>query len=312
MRPGDLIDRGAVLFIGIAVGAVLLLAFQTDGKPLAPLLSGGTDKVTDLSPPATARRTSATKGSVAPDCHDDFPFSRNVLAGLRANRPLRIGVLGDSFGEGVWAATNQHFHATRDFAVYRMSKEATGFTRYRSLDLLQDLKSRLEKQPIDIALIDFGANDTQGIWQDGKGAAYMSAQWQKSIGDKVSAYVGYLRDRGVAIGWVGLPRMRRSAFDNDIQAMNGFYASLMCKLHVPFVNPVRASEDAGHGFAKELVDPETGQSYLARADDGIHMTFHGYEVIARPLLQRIAVLATPNQDEADNATSGSDQVGGRN
>ena len=42
------------------------------------------------------------------------------------------------------------------------------------------------------------------------------------------------------------------------------------------------------------------------------MTFHGYEVIARPLLQRIAVLATPNQDEADNATSGSDQVGGRN
>jgi hypothetical protein len=304
MSVPDLIDRGAVLFVGIAVGAVLLLAFQTDGKPLAPLLSNHTADTPALVPQAIA-----AKGVAAPDCHDDFPFSRSVLAGLRANRPLRIGILGDSFGEGVWAATNQHFHGNPDFAVYRMSKEATGFTRYRSLDLLEDLKSRLAKQPIDIALIDFGANDTQGIWQDGTGAAYMSGRWQAAIGDKVSAYVGYLRDRGVAVGWVGLPRMRRAEFDTDVQAMNRFYAGLMCKLHVPFVNPVGVSEDAGHGFAKELVDPASGRSYLARADDGIHMTFHGYEVIARPLLQRIAVLGSQDQDEADNAGPANDPTG---
>jgi len=286
-----LIDRGAVLFVGIAVGAVLVVAFRTEGKPLAPLLSNGL-------PPAPLVAAAAGR---ARGCDSDFPFSRAVLAGLRENRPLRIGVLGDSFGDGVWAATDAHFRGSHDFTVYRLSKEATGFTRYQSLDLLKDMKVRIADQPIDIALVDFGANDTQGLFQDGKGYTYMSPSWQAAIGKRVTSYVGYLRDRGVAVGWIGLPRMRKTDFDTDVQAMNAFYAGLMCKLHVPFVNPVKVSEDSTHAFAKELVDPETHKPYNARADDGIHMTFHGYEVIARPLFKRIAVLAAPRDDDKPGA-----------
>ena len=88
--------------------------------------------------------------------------------------------------------------------------------------------------------------------------------------------------------------MRRAEYDGDVQAMNRFQAALMCRLHVPFVDPVAVSEDAGHQFARDLVDPDTHQRYLARADDGIHMTFHGYEVIARPLLTRVARLGAPD------------------
>jgi len=286
------IDRGAVLFVGMCVGAVLLVAFQTDGKPLAPLLSNRTPKAQlPTSPMDTAN------GLGARACDEEFPFSRRVLTGLRKNRPLRIGVLGDSFGEGVWAATNQYFHGNQDFAVYRLSKEGTGFTRYQSIDLFKDLKSRLEERPIDIALVDFGANDTQGIWLNGKGLDYMSAAWKSAVDARVTTFVDYLHNKGVAVGWVGLPRMRKAAFDSDIQAMNGYYAGLMCKLHVPFVNPVKVSEDSEHNFAKELIDPETHKTYLARADDGIHMTFHGYEVIARPLLERISVLASHEEDD---------------
>lgn len=280
----DLFDRGAVLFIGMATGAVLLFSFQTDGRPLNPILSNRTPKA---PPPAAA---GAVKHPVAQECHDDFPFSQRVITGLRANRPLRIGVLGDSFGEGLWAVTDQHFRKSRDFVVYRLSREGTGFTRYRTTDLLEDLKSKLARQPIDIALIDFGANDTQGVWQNGHGADYMSPRWQATIGARVADYVGFLHNHGVAVGWLGLPRMRKADYDNDVQAMNGFYTGLMCRLHVPFVNPVAVSEDRMHGFAQHLVDPATREPYLARAEDGVHMTFHGYDVIARPLFQRLAVL----------------------
>lgn len=284
-----LLDRGAVLFVGIVTGAVLLFSFQTDGRPLAPWLSNHT--------PAPVAAPAA-HGAQGPGCGDNFPFSPNVLAALRANRPIRIGVFGDSFGEGVWAATNQYFHGQSGFAVYRLGREGTGFTRYRSLDLLKDLKAKLDDQPIDIALIDFGANDTQGIWEDNQGHAYMSPGWQASIGSKIADYVGTLRSRGVAVGWVGLPRMRKADFDADIQAMNAFNAGQMCRLHVPFVDPVAVTEDARHGFTRELVDPATKQAYLGRAEDGIHMTFHGYEVISRPLLQRIAQLAPPQAQGA--------------
>jgi hypothetical protein len=128
------------------------------------------------------------------------------------------------------------------------------------------------------------------VWQDGKGSAYMTAGWQATIGDRIAAYVQALRDQGAAVGWVGLPRMRRPEYDADVQAMNRFQAALMCRLHVPFVDPVAVTEDGDHHFAHDLIDPDTHQRYPARAEDGVHMTFHGYEVIARPLLTRIARL----------------------
>jgi hypothetical protein len=213
------------------------------------------------------------------------------MAALRENRPLRIGVLGDSFGDGIWAVTNQNFLGKKNFAVSKWSKEGIGFTRYRSLNLLDDAKARFADQPIDIAIIDFGANDTQGVWDGGHGSAYMAPGWQKVIGGRAEALVSYLQGEGVAVAWIGLPRMRKPDYDSQVQAMNGFYKGLMCRLHVPFTDPVKNSEDKDHHFSKELIDPATNKSYNARAEDGIHMTFHGYSVIARPVWQRIEALA---------------------
>lgn len=280
------VDRGGVLFVGIAVGAVLSLSFETDGKPLGALMAPDHAQAQAAAMPVMSK-------PIASSCGDDFPLSRQVLAGLRANRPLRIGVLGDSFGDGIFAATNGVFAQQGGFKVYQFSKEGTGFTRYQSLDVLKDVKAKFVEQPIDIAIIDFGANDTQGVRQDGHGAAYMTPRWQEVVGGRASALVGYLRDQGVAVAWIGLPRMRKADYDGDVQAMNAFYAGLMCKLHVPFVDPVAASEDRDHHFAKDLIDPDTRAPYVARADDGVHMSFHGYREIARPVLTRIALLAGP-------------------
>lgn len=276
-----LVDRGFALFVGIAVGVVLGLSFLTDGKPF--------DRIFNPRPPAPPPVVVAR---AAPACTEAFPLSKAVIARLRAGKPLRIGVFGDSFGDGLWAATNQELHADPDFAVYRFAKEATGFTRYRSLDLLADAKAKVAQQPIDIALIDFGANDTQGVWDDARAYAYMTPGWRRTVGDRATALVAFLQDQGAAVGWVGLPRMRQSNYDNQIQAMNGFYAELMCRLHVPFIDPVSVTETDAHGFSMQLKDPETGIAYLARADDGVHMSVHGYRVMARPLLRRIEALSS--------------------
>lgn len=304
MKGLALIDRGAVLFVGIAVGAVLLYAFQHDGKVLeplfvngnAPLASPAVAAVTGPGGPQQAANPAAPANPASipsanlPKCTDDFPRSPRVLAALRENRPLRIGVLGDSFGDGIWAVTNQNFLGKKAFTVAKWSKEGIGFTRYRSLNLLDDAKTRFADQPIDIAIIDFGANDTQGVWDGGHGWAYMAPGWQKVIGGRAEALVSYLQGEGVAVAWVGLPRMRKPDYDSQVQAMNGFYKGLMCRLHVPFTDPVPVSQDKDHHFSKELVDPFTNKSYNARAEDGIHMTFHGYSVIARPVWQRIEAL----------------------
>jgi hypothetical protein len=97
--------------------------------------------------------------------------------------------------------------------------------------------------------------------------------------------------------------MRDAAFDRDIQAMNRFQAKVTCRLGVPFADAVPVSEDRQHRFSQRLVDPATGKDYLARANDGKHMTFHGYEVISRPVVKPILALLAPPSSPAPGKTA---------
>ena len=86
-----------------------------------------------------------------------------LACAVAEGRPIQIGVFGDSFGEGVWAGLYNILRSDPGFEVRQFSERSTGFTRYRSLNILDDIRAKLDRQPVDIAILSFGANDTQGI-----------------------------------------------------------------------------------------------------------------------------------------------------
>ena len=276
-------DRGAVLFIGIAVGGVLGLSFNAEGKPFNFLFED-----TEIAASVTAT-TAPVKAAEALErsCIENFPVAPRVIAALRSNAPIKVGVFGDSFGDGIWGAALAEFEQNPDFQVFRFSKAATGFTTYNTSDRLADARLKTAHQPVDVALISFGANDAQAIIVDGQVAPYMSEGWKKVIGGRALAFVQLLQNQGAAVAWVGLPGMRSPKFDAKAHSMNGFFHQLMCANQVAFLNPASATEGMNHRFSKDLVDSATGISFVARADDGIHMTLLGYRFIARPLFDRI-------------------------
>lgn len=276
------LDRTAVFALGIIVGVFMGLAFAQHGKLFAFLENDAAQ-----SPAAASPHISPAQAQCVPE---NFPNAPRVQAALSAKRPLVLGFIGDSFGNGLWTGAHRYFQGEDAFELVDMAKDSTGFTRYSSLNLYDDVAGKIAAKPIDIAVIDFGANDTQGLLVEGKVAPYMSALWQQTMGARVSALVHMLQEKGVAIAWVGLPRMREARYDKDVQAMNDFYAGLMCTLGVVYTNPVRVSEDAEHHFSIDLKDPDEGAPYIARAQDGIHMSVHGYDVIARPIFARIKSL----------------------
>jgi hypothetical protein len=271
-----LLDRTAVLFIGIAVGAVIGLAFlgsngsRADAEPAAPIVQTSAE---------------ATSGPVAGECA--VQFNRGLTRSLAAGEPVQIGVFGDSFGDGLWGALYRAFHGEDSFVVHRYARQSTGFTRYRSRNLFDDIRARLEQQPIDIAVVSFGANDTQGIYADGSAAAYMSEDWQEIVGTRVDAIVQMLRDHGAIVYWVGLPTMRRAGFDEQIRQMNRFYKTRMQQLGVPYIETAPLSVDSEGRYAAYLPHPESGTRTLIRANDGIHMTGIGYSFLMRGLVERI-------------------------
>ena len=189
------LDRTLVLFIGIAVGAVVGISFFTGGEP-----SPGTQAT---APVQTAAAPAPNTVGAAQGQATDAPASR-LASAIAENRKIHIGVFGDSFGDGVWAGLYNILRSDDGFEVHQFSERSTGFTRYRSLNLLDDIRAKLDRQPVDIAIISFGANDTQGIYLDGHGNTFMSEGWQRIVTERVTAVVDLLA-RARRPGLLGRP-----------------------------------------------------------------------------------------------------------
>jgi hypothetical protein len=261
-----------VLLVGVGVGAMIGAAFVSESA-----------RAPTAAPTVMASAAPAQKAAAPVDC--PMPVSPHLMQSLAAGQPVTVGVFGDSFGDGIWAAMHQMM--PKGYQVIRFSKESTGFTRYASLNLEDNARSQIAGQPIDVAVIDFGANDTQGLYDGPHAYPLLSDGWKAAYGARIDRYVTLLRQQGAMVYWLGLPKMRKPEFDRQISDMEAFYNARMTALGVPYIGVEPLSVDASGAFNEYLPDGPSQKPRLMRANDGIHMTFAGYERLASPAVARI-------------------------
>ncbi len=291
------LDRSAVLLVGVCAGAAIGFSFigHSDSAQSTVIAASCT-----AAKPLGIDRTP----EVAAALQCAAPAQRQLLGTLKKGDPVRVAVFGDSFGDGVAFGLQQQLTRKTGYDVLKYSQPATGFTRYKRLNLETRAAEQLGEGPIDIAVISFGANDAQGIITDkGEYAALMGPKWQDQIGIRLDRFVALLRRHHAMVYWVGLPRMRETGLDKDVGAINDFYARRMDALGVPFIDTRPVASDAKGQYAAYLNDPATGKRTLVREGDGIHMSMTGYKWITHGLSERIRgyVEATRKIDAAKTA-----------
>ena len=296
-----MLDRTAVLLLGTAVGAAIGWAFQGTGASATAVPAPRALPYRSLAVPVTAEDALMRQYAA--------PFQQLVKTAAAGNR-IRVGVFGDSFGDGVWSGLAHQLPAKAGFDVVKYSQPATGFTRYKSLNLETHAAEQLGDAPLEIAIISFGANDAQGIITPaGKYAKFMGPLWQQEVGGRIDRYVALMRRHRAMVYWVGLPRMGKVPLDADVMAINDFYAERAARLGVPFIDTRPLASDARGNFATHLNDPKTGKRTLIRAADGVHMSMTGYVWITRGLAGRIRNYADAARTVAGTAAPTSAAVG---
>ncbi|WP_340316301.1 SGNH/GDSL hydrolase family protein [Rhizorhabdus argentea] len=293
-----LFDRTAVLFLGVAAGAAIGYAFGVRQQTEIPVIASGPEVSapidTGANPPAVVPAggkapvtAPGTVPAAPPAVAETRPIQPGIVNAIAAGRPVRVGVFGDSFGDGIWSALYNQLSRKAGYQVIKYSQQATGFTRYKTLNLEDHDRARLAPAPVDIAVISFGANDMMGVADGGHVYALLTPNWKAAIARRVSSYVAMLRAQGAIVYWVGLPKMREASYDADVVRMNAFYRDLMAQLGVAFIETAPYSVDGAGRYAAYLADPATGKPILMRANDGIHMSMNGYIRITRGLAGRI-------------------------
>ena len=282
-------DRTAVLALGLVAGFAVGLSFNDGGRQrvagwVAPGgdVAGGAAVTGQPVPPLAVDRST-------PELARGIPAG--VTARVRASGRVRVGVFGDSFGNGVWGALYRQLPAAQGYDVLQFSKEATGFTRYNRLDLAKRAREQLGAQPVDIAVICFGANDLQPLWKGIDIYPLLGPKWKEIVGPRIDEFVATARSTGATVYWLGLPVVRDATRDAQLVAMEAFYAEHLRRLGVPLIDTRSASVDATGHYNAHLPDPKTGRMMLVRESDGLHMNGIGYDRVTAALVGRIQTQA---------------------
>jgi uncharacterized protein len=227
------------------------------------VLLGGLATGLALHRPARALGTEGATGGLSPDVH-------------------RILVIGDSQAQGLAGAFMRLYRRRPDVFVIDKSKIATGLMPRPNYDWVEEAPKLAASEHADVAVAMFGANDrpapllrTRGEIDPVKVAAFKA-----DYGAKVAAIVHAFRAAGMGVVWVGHPIVRESVFADDMKLLDDIYQSAATEAGADYVSSWSLFTEASGSYT--AFGPGTdGETTRVRADDGVHLTPAGYDVLAR-------------------------------
>ncbi|EDN65970.1 conserved hypothetical protein [Beggiatoa sp. PS] len=195
-----------------------------------------------------------------------------------------MAVFGDSLADGIWAALYRELRADKRVTVLRETITSSGLTGY---NWQHKVKGLLTKHPVHIAVIVIGTNDGRVLIQGRKRFAYKSKSWEKNYLQRVNDLMSLLETHKIPTYWVGLPAVRRSNMEEQVAMLNDYYeqsATLFPAVH--FLSTWHLTVDKEGKYSAYGLD-KTGRKKLLRANDGVHFTTRGYDLLADYVLKHI-------------------------
>lgn len=197
---------------------------------------------------------------------------------LEKKRRYNVVVLGDSLGDGTWAGLYHVLRKDNRFNVVKKSRVATGFSRQDYYDWNQAAHDIAAETRVDIAVVVMGTNDRQPIVRDGKRHALFDDGWRDIYRARVDDFTATLKASGARIYWMELPVMRSPRFGADMEQFNEIFEDRAAANGVSFVKTEGLATGADGGYTAYGED-RFGRTRLLRAEDGIHFTMAGYELL---------------------------------
>ena len=195
-------------------------------------------------------------------------------------------VLGDSQAQGLAGGVQRLLRHDRRFRVLDRSKIGSGLLS-RAYDWIAAVRAIPATEHPDVAVVMFGANDrppVRGI--NGSVDPGLSYSFERVYGERVREIVQSLREANVPVIWVGHPTVRDPKYADDMAFLNRIFADEASAAGADYV-PIWDLFAGAGGIYEAYGKGVDGETTRLRADDGVHLTAAGYDVLARYLLPYI-------------------------
>ena len=198
-----------------------------------------------------------------------------------------IMVLGDSLGDGMYVGLYRSLRETPNITVFRLSEIGTGLFNIDMDAWEKKIERIVESKGPQVAVVMLGGNDPQPIRLPGRERyAFKTEDWRTHYTAYVDRYMQFLKNKGLAVFWVGLPSMRDAGYDEDIQYLNEIFRRRAEVNQVTFIPTRDLTVDESGGYSAYGMNVD-GRRMLLRTNDGKHFTGPGYEILAERVLTTI-------------------------
>ncbi len=282
--PGTGLSQDAAQTSGQTFGQASGLASgpapgQTPGQPAVP-----GDAAAALLSPNAARPGGPGAAN---------PPLRPVEVGI-ASAPLppphKILVVGDSLAIGLALSLRRAVTGFDDMILIDEGKVSSGLANPKYFNWEKALISLVEKYEPNIVVAMMGANDAKYIKLNEKPrpADAKNKSWPQVFSMRVESFLDILAQKNILTYWIGLPIMGDAVYAQQAQAMNVILKDACAKFsNAHFLDTWTVLADDKGEYSTFLPTPG-GSKVKVRANDKIHFTVAGSDILTRFFFQTIA------------------------
>jgi hypothetical protein len=221
-----------------------------------------------LEMPRAAAQQDRRGGSVA-DFLNPFP----------ENDTWRALVVGDNLAEGLLNGLIDAMANETRLQLQRRHRPLQTLTRDGDDDV-RAVEDIVTKEKINIVVLMAGMADRGGIrLPNGRRLAVGQGDWHAQYASRIDRMVRMLRRKGVAVYWAGLPIMRRTDWNEDIETINEVIRDRALSNGARYIDAFKESADENGQFSDRGPDI-TGRVVRLRDPDGYDFTAAGYRKLA--------------------------------
>ena len=209
-----------------------------------------------------------------------FAFgSRSYINPFPQTDRYHVHVIGDGLATGLASGLEEAFAQDGTLKIINSTKPSAGLARPDRADWAADIEELSKAQPIHIAVIMMGTNDVRNIKNDKGLFRWGEESWRTAYGEEIDKLAKALKDKSVAVYWVGLPVMQAPKTNEAMALINDIIRERTYLGGMKFVDTWSGFTDQLGAFSAYGPDL-TGQSKRLREPDGMSFTARGNRKLA--------------------------------
>lgn len=206
-----------------------------------------------------------------------------VVPSARADEPRKIviAVIGDSMADGLWGGLFRALHTDPAYSLPRLGKTGSGLSHLAKYDWVAGVQQVIEKEKPDIVVVSIGLNDRGSLIKGESALLFGSNAWKTAYAERVDSIMEPLKKAGIPTYWMGFPTIRDEQARADVAILNKIFMDRAAFFGHSYL-PMWTLAGTDGAYEAYLTD-DAGRRRLLRADDGIHFTAYGYDLLAEKL-----------------------------